>query len=75
MVKILILTLYKVDGEISEILRIKEFKLKFPFLKAHSISNIANENILNLMKLTRFQIKFQKEDRIIIFYHLIILVW
>ena len=36
---------YKVDSEISEILRIKEFKLEFPFLKAHSISNIANENI------------------------------
>jgi len=32
-------------SEVSEILRIKEFKLKFPFLKAHSFSNIANENI------------------------------
>ena len=50
---------YRVIGEVSEILRIKAFKLKFPFLKAHSITNIANENII-LMKLIRFQTKFQK---------------
>ena len=44
MVRILIFESYKSDGEITEILRIKEFKLNFPFLKANSIFNIANQN-------------------------------
>ncbi|MDG2199191.1 MAG: hypothetical protein P8O70_20340 [SAR324 cluster bacterium] len=31
-------------NEVNEILKIKEFKLKFPFLKIQSLTNIANEN-------------------------------
>ena len=52
----------KNHGEVSEILRIKAFKLKFPFLKAHSITNIANEN-MNFLEINQISDQVSKVNK------------